>query len=169
MNVAAWVIALIKGLQTALALTSLVLVFICGRAVLSYLFHEPKPAGFRTTGAVLLIFGGCLLIYGWIAAQYWLLGIEQIIGMGAPNRVGRHPPLLMVIIFQILFLTGGAVFVAMTAPVPWGRLRRLWQRVGWTEPPPWARMSRSLIFWAWSILVAALVLSIVVETVWWQG
>lgn len=106
----------LKGLQTAMTLTALVLVLTCGQALVRRMWDRPE--GYWMTMGVMLMALAALILFGWQAAQYWLYGIDR------PVTV----PTWLRIVAQVPYLTGGAIFVALTqrAVISFGSTFLLW-------------------------------------------
>lgn len=122
---------LLKGLQTGVTLTALLLTVTCGSALLRASRQDPKPDGYWMALAILLTIGASIIPYGYITASYWLYDIDRPI----------LTPIWLRTVYLMLFLTGGALFVATTQAHPHER---------------WP------VFWLWSCLIGAIVLIVTV-------
>ena len=106
----------LKGMQTAMTLTALVLVLTCGQALVRRMWDRPE--GYWMTMGVALMALATLILFGWQATQYWLYGIDRPV----------TPPTWLRILAQAPYLTGGAIFVALTqrAVIGFGATFLLW-------------------------------------------
>lgn len=121
--------AWLKAIQTGVALTALVLVLLCGNGIIRHWRAKPRHEGLAMAWGIFLIALAVLLPTWWQMEQYWLKGA---------NSFASAPPIYR-LLFNTLFLTGGAIFVSLAQPAP---------------------VPRGVAFVVWSALVAAIVLVI---------
>lgn len=97
----------LKALQTAMALTAFVVVITTGSTIVRFA-RRPFPEGLVLGMAMTLMMVACLLTFGWQSGAYWLAGIDRPMLTPLPIRI----------VATVFFLTGGAVFVAITQRPP---------------------------------------------------